>query len=245
MDLPRAYDTRENIHEGAVPIDVRGEAFKMWDQSRYFPKFDPPTGWSSDWTLCSSLQNWVLPFPRWRTLSVDQAYHYKETWNRLLRFDLGTSGGIVPIMYGEENHHFVIFSIAHRLYYFLRGPPGEDDQEHRIWALPFSADDLSDPDRLSELSRRKWRKGPLCKGYRDEAAMMCMDRTEECLKVLDFLKTDSGRQKLLELSMSDDLRTWSEDDRRQIHESALRHWEASHTPMNILEELDEDFLYDS
>jgi len=121
MDLPRCYNTRENIHEGAVPIDVRDEAFEMWGQTRYFPKFDPPAGWSSDWALCSSLQNWVLPFPRWRTLSVDEAYHNEETWNRLLRFDLGTSGdiNIVPIMYKEPNHHFVIFTIAQRIYYFL------------------------------------------------------------------------------------------------------------------------------
>ncbi len=67
----------------------------------------------------------------------------------------------------------------------------------------------------------------------------------KCLKVLDFSKSASGRQKIVELSPSDDLRTWSKDDRFEMLKSALRHWEASHTPTNILQEERHDVDVDS
>lgn len=244
MDLPHCYYVRNEIHEGAVPAVVKEEAFGNWDTASDLPKCHPPPGWSSNWALCTSLQNWVLPFPRWRTLSMDKAYHNRETWNRLLRVRLGSDGDISPIMYETKNHHFVIFRIAQRIYYFLRGPPG-DPTEHRIRALPNSANDLSDPLQLAQLSRERWVSGHLSNRGTDSASSLFLGRTEECLKVLDYLETDAGRTELSGRRMSDDMRTWGLDDREELHRSAKNRWNISHTPMNIPEEesFDEDDWY--
>lgn len=230
MDLPHCYFVPDKIREGTVPGLVLEESIDRWDNDVAFSKIVPPPGWSSDWKNNRSIQNWVFSFPRWRTLSVDQAFHYDETWTRMLQFRLG-NGDIIPIMYHEDNHDFVIFRIANRVYHFLRGPPLDEDL-HRIMALPFSAQDLSSPNSLTHLWNERWRNGPLCNHSEDSPALSFLRRTEECLTVLDYLKTDSGRQQLTELSLSDDMRTWSLDDRRKMYmEANRRRWDA-HKSMN-------------
>ncbi len=48
-------------------------------------------------------------------------------------------------MYKEDDDDFVIFRIANRIYYFLRGPL-VDETGHFIRALPYSVQELSDPE---------------------------------------------------------------------------------------------------
>ncbi len=235
MDLPHCYHFPDKIREGAVPAIVLEEAIDRWDKASAFPKIDPPPGWSSDWKQNRSIHNWVFPFPRWRTLAVDQEFHYQETWIRILQSTLG-HGDIIPVLYHKDNHDLVIFRIAARLYYFLRGPP-LDEHEHRIRALPFSVQDLSNPYNLAHLWRSRWRNGSLS-NRDDSPALILLSRTQECLSVLDYLKTDSGRKQLSELSLSDDLNSWSLDERRKIYRKARDRWRAAHKRMNAEQDYD-------
>lgn len=229
MDLPCCYYVPDKIREGTVPAYVLEEAINSWDKDDTFPKIEAPPGWSSDWRSHRSIQNWVFPYPRWRALSADEACHYEETWIRLLQFRLG-NGDIVPIMYHKDNHDFVIFRIANRLYYFLRGPP-LNEHEHRILALPLSVQDLSNPHSLMHLWQTRWRSGPLC-NFGDIAASGHLMRIQECLAVLDYLKTDTGQKQLAELSLTVDMRSWSLEDRRTIFWEAMCRWRTMHVRMN-------------
>jgi len=230
MILPHCYHCPDEIYEGNVPAAVRYEAITTWDCRHDFPKVRPPPGWSSDWSSHSCLQNWVLPFPRWRTLAADQQFHYDETWNRVLHSRLG-HGDIIPIMYKEEDDDFVIFRIANRIYYFLRGPL-VDEAGHFIRALPYSVQELSDPEALMHLWDNKWVRGPLYSRGRDTAAMMLLCRNQVYLWLLDYLKTDAARRELLNRSLSDDLRAWPLDDRREMLWKAEQLWDATHKQMN-------------
>jgi len=239
-NLPYCYYLTEKIHERIVPSIVREEALKGWNKGRTFPKVVPPSGWSSDWRGYPSIHNWVLPFPRWRTLAVDRVFHVYETWNRVVRARIGTRGDIVPIMYCERKDDFVIFKIAQRVYYFNGGPFGEDD-EPRIWALPYSEQDLSDPAVLAEIYRNRWRhSGPLdIRGY-DNAGTTLLRINEEYLRLLDFLKTADGRVELSKRSLAEDPRTWSSSDRGEIRGIVNWVWRGSHRRMNDIRDDDDD-----
>lgn len=238
MDLPYCYYVSRQIHDRVVPPVVREEAVESWNKTCIFPKVNPPLGWSSDWGRHTSIRNWVLPFPRWRTLSVDKQFHFIETWNRLLRSNLGCRGDIVPIMYNERKHDFVIFKIAYRIYFFNRGPAGQGDM-HRIWALPYSEYDLSNPAVLDAVYQSRWYSGgPLCS--RGNADMALLGINEAYLKLLDFIKTADGQSELTKRSLADDSRTWSPSDRREIRVIVQWKWRESHRRMNDPRDSDDD-----
>jgi len=230
-NLPYCYYLADKIHERIVPSIVLEEAIENWDKSLGFPKVIPPPGWSSEWRSNRSIQNWVLPFPRWRTLAVDKRFHNVETWNRVLRAMIGTHEDIVPIMFSERKHDFVIFRIAERIYFFNRGRYGPDD-DHRIWALPCSMQDLSNPALLAAVERQRWYSGPLCGRVYDCAESALLHITEGYLLLLDFLDTDDGRLELVRRSLADDPRSWSPKDREDIQFNIKQRWRKSHRPMN-------------
>ncbi len=153
------------IYDTTVPLIVLEEALERWDKACALPKVTPPPGWSSDWRQNTKVQNWVLPFIRWRTLAVDQDFHQDYTWNRDLHATIGSRGDIVPIMYCETEHDFVIFKIAQRIYRFNDLSYENDDP--RIWTLPYTEQDLSNPAVMAEVYRnRRLYGGPLCnRGY--------------------------------------------------------------------------------
>jgi len=77
-----------------------------------------------------------------------------------VRSRIGSRGDIVPIMYNEAKHDFVIFKIAYRIYFFNRGP-ARGEGEHRIWVLPYSERELSNPAVLEAIYERTWYLGDL------------------------------------------------------------------------------------
>ncbi|KLO09772.1 hypothetical protein SCHPADRAFT_1000017 [Schizopora paradoxa] len=236
MRLPYCYYLSSKIHDRIVPSVVREEAIESWSTSG-FADIIPPRGWSTDWRQNTSLQNWILPFPRWRTLSIDEEFHIFETWNRLIRARLGSLGDIIPLMYCESKHDFVIFKIAQRLYFFNRGPYG-DDNAHRIWALPFSIQDLSNPEVILEVELQRWHSGPLCD--RTSVDSMLSGLREGYLRLLEFLKSDDGRAMLAKRALNENPRTWVPTERREIQMLVLRRWRISHKKMNSHAEREED-----
>ncbi|KLO09770.1 hypothetical protein SCHPADRAFT_1000015 [Schizopora paradoxa] len=241
MRLPHCYYLSSKIHDRIVPSVVREEAIESWSKTSGFTLADinPPRGWSKDWRQNNSLQNWVLPFPRWCTLSVDKTFHDFETWNRFIRVSLGSLGDIIPLMYCEKKHDFVIFRIAHRLYYFNRGPY-DDDDAHRIWALPFSIQDLSDPKVIRGVELRMWHSGPLCSHIYSTADTMLVDLREEYLWLLEFMKSEDGRAILAKRALNEDPRTWTPTEREEIDMIVHRRWKISHKRMNDDAEREED-----
>ncbi len=169
---------------------------------------------------------------------MDQVYHLYETYNRDLRARIGSYGDIVPIMYCEGKHDFVIFKIAQRIYYFNGGPFDVDD-EPRIWALPYSEQDLSNPAVLAEIYQNRWRhSGPLCDRHYDGAIMALLKINEEYLRLLDFLKTDDGLTELAKESLANDPRTWLPAVRKKIQIGTNWRWRGVHRPWG-----DEDDCY--
>ncbi len=236
MILPLCYYCPDDIYEGHVPEAVLEEAFNKWDSIRGFPKVNAPPGWSSDWRRHTSMQNWVLPFSRWRTLEVDRvpdsACGVHEAWIRVIQTRLGHCD-IVPIMYHEGNNNFIVFRVAdtNRIYCFLRAPPMTED-DHIIRPLPYSVQDFSSPDVMRHLWRSRWRPGPLRTQNDDFAASMLLSTDQDHSDLLDYLKSDPGRRELLDRSLSDDLRTWPLEDRREMLRKGRDWWDAMHKLMN-------------
>ena len=225
------YHLCEQIHEGSVPLCVQEETIAAWDKALGLPKVIPPPGWSNDWEKHKSFQNWVFPFPRWRTLAADRLVPSSRTWVRDAQYKLGNACDIIPILYNEINHDFVIFKVDCRVYYFLRGPPG-DPMDHLVCTLPFTVQELSNPDVLKHVWLNRWRRGRLCDGGCDDSKYHLMDLTHGCLAVLDYVKTEEGQQELRRRSLTEDLRTWSLDDRYDMFGKAKEVYEASQKVMN-------------
>jgi len=234
--LPRCYYFPDEIYEGHVPTAVLEETLNKWDCIHGFRKVNAPPGWSSDWRRHTSMQNWVLPFPRWRTLEVDRVsediYGVHEAWNRVIQSRLG-DGDIIPIMYHEDNNDFIVFRIADtsRIYCFLRGPP-MIEEGHIIRPLPYSVQDFSNPDVIGEVWRHRWVSGPLRSRDEDFAATILLSSNQGHSDLLDYLKTVPGRQELLDRSLLDDMRTWPMEDRREMLTKARDWWDATHKCMN-------------
>ncbi|KLO09771.1 hypothetical protein SCHPADRAFT_943357 [Schizopora paradoxa] len=117
MRLPHCYYLSNKILDAIVPPIVREEAIESWCNSLGFADINPPRGWSTDWRRNTSLHHWVLPFPRWCTLSVDKRLEQVDMMNCYIRGRLGSLGDIIPLMYYERKHDFVIFKISQRIYY--------------------------------------------------------------------------------------------------------------------------------
>ncbi len=117
---------------------------------------------------------------------------------------------------------------------------GEDD-EPRIWALPHSEQDLSNPAVLAEVYQNRWHYGgPLCNRHYDVANTALLKINEEYMRLFDFLKTDDGRMELAKESLVDDTepRTWLPAARKEIQKAANERWRESHRPWD-----DEDEYY--
>ncbi len=227
MNLPYCYYRPDVNHVKTVPPIVLEEVLRGWDKAYTFPKVVPPPGWSSDWRRNSKIRHWVLPFPRWRALSVDQEFHIYETSNRIVRAKIGSHGDIVPIMYSENKHDFVIFKIGQRIYSFNK--PDAEDDEPRIWTLSYSEQDLSNPVILAEVYENGWyRGGPLSIRSYDFAGAQLLEINDEYLKLEDFLKTDDGRMELAKRSLGEDPRTWPPDDRGEIQGFVNWKWRLVH-----------------
>lgn len=242
MDLPYCYYLSDKIHERIVPSVVQEEAIENWSLSPGFTIISPSLGWSSDWKRNASTQNWVLPFPRWRTQSVDKQFHVFETWNRFIRCRLGSRGDMIPIMYHERKHDFVIFRIARRVYLFNKGPYGQDD-EHRIRAQPYSTQDLSNPAVLWTVEQERWYSGTLGMRHHRYEETMLSDLTEGYSCLLNFLKTDLGRMELTDRSLTGDPRTWKPTDRTEMQDLVRGRWFMEHQRMNERAEYGEDDCY--
>lgn len=236
MVIPCCYYFADKTNTGVVPTAVLTEAAESWDRALEYTQAVPPAGWSSDWKRYPFLQNWVLPFPRWRTLAVDQHFHSYETWNRFVRTRLGSRGDIVPIMYNERKPDLVIFKIARRVYYFNRA--GDDE---KILALLCSVHELWNPAVLAVIySRRKEVDGPSYSRNCDDQGRGLVKLALARMRLLKFLGTDYGREELSERSLGEDPWTWPTEQRKKIQDVILSRWYKSHKPMNYPVEDDED-----
>lgn len=230
MNLPYCYYLFDKIRDASIPAVVREQAIESWAKYYDAPKVDPPPGWSRDWRRHKAIHNWVLPFRRWHTLAVDQSFHMNEMWNRRLYSLLGCCGDIVPIMYCEERHDFVIFKTAQRLYFFNKAPNTEDDI-NRIIALPYSENDLSNPAVLDAIYKHRWDLTGALYG-RGNANAELLSVNDKYLKLLEFLKTEEGRLELKRRSLTVDPTTWPLEDRNDIDWLVRRIWRGSRKPMN-------------
>ena len=214
MRIPSFYNSdRSQLFDeddALIPRCVVEESMQYW-RSCYSPLVIPE-GWSNDWENNEFLQEWLAPKSLWGITDYDLSG--ESYWIILIRTRLMILGDIIPVIYYKESHDFVIFRVGNRGYYFCDMMDDADDLYH-IGSLLIDFERPLDPWYLNEVANNR-RRGDLDFRFGDVGMRRFRSHCITTSWLLEYVKTDEGKDLKRRWSISDNPKEWGFDDWKRL-----------------------------